>query len=171
MKEIKVVQTNIAFMPDCQNDWEILKELWERLKNDSGFFMFFEGDYIQLRCSSKYTPEVLDWSEKYKIQINGFKDWVEPWEHTKKYQDWYLKLFHLYTEAMFMFDSREDFKNAVDRVCHCFLNIQKKHVSATTEGKSKMEKFLGEATIVANAALERAFLVGCIVAGAAKKDK
>jgi hypothetical protein len=162
MNKNTIVQTNLAFMPECKYDWEILKKLWGTLKEDPGFFIFFEGTYIQLRCSSRNTAKVLDWSAKHKIQINGFEDWVEPWEHTKKHQDWYQKLFHLYTEAMFMFDSPEDLKQAVDRVCHCFLNTQMRHVNTIAKGKSNIEKALGEATIVAVTALERALTVGWV---------
>ena len=167
-----VVQTNIAFIPESGEDWEILKELWDQLKDDSGFFLFFEGDYIQLRCSNENSPKVLEWAKKHDKQINGFETWQEPWEHTKKYQDWYLKLFHLYAEAMFMFDSREDFKYAADRVMHLFLNTQYQRVVAEKVGKTlPVERIANEAMITATVAVERAVLCGYMAGQAATKKK
>lgn len=169
---IDIVQTNLAFIPECKYDWEIIKKLWEQLEFDPGFFIFFEGTYTQLRCNFKYTQKVLDWSKKNNVRTSGFTPWVEPWEHTKKHQDWYQKLFHLYTEAMFMFDSPEDLKQAVDRVCHCFLNMQRKILLEKAVDMNNMDTILQEANMIATAAVERALTVGWIGRGVVdKKEK
>jgi hypothetical protein len=181
MKDSEVMEINLLQFSALQiteqgltlnpKSLEVLKEIWDALYNDHGFFIFFEGDFTQLRCSCRNCKQVNSWTGRHKILTGEWKRWEEPWEHTNKFKDWYQQLFHLYTQAMFMFDSREDFIRATDRVTHCFLNLQIKHVHPENlVVSSQMEASKLEAKVLTNAALNRAVMAG-LTWGRAERKK
>jgi len=151
---------------------EKIKELHVSLSSDPGFFLFFEGNFTQVRCSFKNKRVVESWAGRYKVSLSEWKRWEEPWAHTKKYQDWYQKLFHLYTQSIFMFN-QHDFNMAVDRIMHCFMNVHVANIYPRGEVFSgQMNIATREAAILSQAALEWAVIAGRLWGQASvKKEK
>ncbi len=106
---------------NTKESWTVLRNLWEDiLSKDTSWHFMWEPGYILIRCSNSFRSSVAKFFKgrnwPYKIA-----PWEEPWEVTRKHQDLFGKLFHVFSEMAMQVDD-EDFEKVLDRVTHCFIN-------------------------------------------------
>jgi len=106
------------------DSWVIRQLYTEVLCDDPEWHFFYEGEVNYIRCSEKFAEDVIEWCKEMNIVCIDKGPWEENIDITKKYLPQFKTIFHEYA-VLAMTVTTEDFDGVLDRVIHCFLNMNR----------------------------------------------
>ena len=170
---VRVMQFDLQeFNQDMREAFSILFEIYKNaLVVDPNWHFFYEGDFTTLRCGEGFVNAVHFQLRKNGVKFKEPKEWVEPWELTRTFQDCFGPIFHdlsvlimeLFKRKILIHGNKQLLENVADRIIHPFLNMAT-YLTYFETGRGDSGPFVKwEAEMMASLTVNRAHIAGMIM--------
>ena len=112
----------IQYIIKKDNSYKFMRDVYNKFlcKEKGLWHYFYEGNYMLIRLEKR--NKVLEsYFIKKKVAFD-FRDYSDPHQLVRKYQDIFKEILHQYS-VLSMILKKDEFREGLDRIIHCFCNM------------------------------------------------